>query len=143
MKYYFAYGSNMNLEQMKKRCSNARFLERAYLEGYKFVYDGYSKCRDCAVANIVKDEGGIVWGGLFGVTDDDIENLDKYEGYPHIYCKEVLEVKDDEGNNYKAIVYLRKPQQAGKPNKEYRQIVLKGAKDCNLPEKYINDFINK
>jgi len=28
--------------------------------------------------------------------------------------------KNDEGNNYKAIVYLRKPQQAGKPSKGYR-----------------------
>ena len=53
-KYYFAYGSNMNHKQMKSRCPDSHFLKRAYLEGYKFAYDGYSKTRNGAVANIIE-----------------------------------------------------------------------------------------
>jgi gamma-glutamylcyclotransferase (GGCT)/AIG2-like uncharacterized protein YtfP len=141
MQYYFAYGSNMNFEQMKKRCSNARFLKRAYLEGYKFVYDGYSNSRNSAVANVVEEKSEIVWGGLFEVTNDDIKNLDTYEGYPNNYDRVVLEIKDGKGNNYKAMVYLRGPREVGKPSDEYRKIVLEGTKNCELPNEYIDRFI--
>jgi len=141
MKYYFAYGSNMNFKQMKERCPDARFLKRAYLEGYRFVYDGYSKTRKGAVANIVEAEGKEVWGGLFEVSEECIKSLDSYEGYPISYKRKVLTVKDDKGNTYEAIVYLREPQQKGKPSEEYRKMVLEGAKDCGLPEEYIKQYL--
>ena len=63
LKRYFAYGSNMNHEQMMLRCPSAIFLKRARLENHKFVYDGYSKKRNGAVANIIKSSGDIAWGG--------------------------------------------------------------------------------
>jgi len=140
MKYYFAYGSNMNFKQMKERCPDARFLKRAYLEGYRFVYDGYSDTRKGAVANIVEDKDK-VWGGLFEVSEECIKNLDRCEGYPKVYERKVLTVKDDEGNTYEAIVYLRKPRDKGKPSEEYRKVVLEGAKDCGLPEEYIKQYL--
>ena len=52
--YYFAYGSNMNHEQMKKRCPSGKFITRALLSGYKYVYDGYSSSGKGAVSNIIK-----------------------------------------------------------------------------------------
>ncbi len=53
---YFAYGSNMNHKQMKQQCPESKFLKRAYLDDYSLIYDGYSKSRDGAVANIIKSE---------------------------------------------------------------------------------------
>lgn len=141
--YYFAYGSNMNLEQMKQRCPDARFLKRSYLKGYKFVYDGHSLTRNGAVANVVKFNKGVVWGALFEADNICIENLDRYEGYPTNYQKKSIEVKDDQDNKYQALIYLRKPQSEGTPSDEYRKIVLKGASDCELPKDYVETFINK
>ena len=38
MKYlYFAYGSNLNVEQMKRRCPNATEISSAVLDGYQVV----------------------------------------------------------------------------------------------------------
>jgi cation transport regulator ChaC len=42
--YYFAYGSNMYHDQMHQRYPN-KHIKRAYLKGYKFVYDGNSSKR--------------------------------------------------------------------------------------------------
>lgn len=138
---YFAYGSNMNLKQMKIRCPDARFIRRAYLEGFKFVYDGFSQFRGGAVANIAKDRESTVWGALFEITELCLDALDKFEGYPYVYDRKVLIVKDDEGNEYQAWVYLREPREEGKPSKHYFQIVLEGARKCKLPEKYVKKFI--
>lgn len=139
--YYFAYGSNMNHQQMKNRCPNSRFTKRAILERHKFVYDGYARTRNGAVANVIgtgrKDD--IVWGGLFKINEDNRSALDCYEGYPIAYDRKEVRVKDDEGNCYTAIVYFRAGRPKSKPSEDYRNIVIQGAKDCNLPEEYIRN----
>lgn len=139
--YYFAYGSNMCWEQMKKRCPNARFLTKAILNGYKFVYDGYSNYRGGAVANIVEFEGGNVEGGVFEIDDDCIKNLDHYEGYPKAYQRKIVKVQGENGQTYDAIVYLRKPLENGQPTEDYRNTILQGAKDCGLSRDYVKRFI--
>jgi gamma-glutamylcyclotransferase (GGCT)/AIG2-like uncharacterized protein YtfP len=141
--YYFAYGSNMNHEQMKKRCENAKFIERGYIENYDFVYDGYSSYRKGAVGNIIPCEGSIVFGALWEISEDDLKNLDRYEGYPYVYNRKLMIVKDDKGLEYNAWVYLREPQEIGMPSKEYHDIVIMGAKECNLPEDYINKKLKR
>ena len=39
-KYYLAYGSNLNLEQMKKRCPSFKVIDTIDLQGYRLVYKG-------------------------------------------------------------------------------------------------------
>ncbi|GIW65482.1 MAG: hypothetical protein KatS3mg095_0001 [Candidatus Parcubacteria bacterium] len=142
-KYYFAYGSNMDLEQMKRRCPNSEFVKVAKLEGYQFVYDGYSSIRKGAVANIVKKEDSIVYGALFKISDEDEEKLDKYEGYPNFYDKKTVKAKDKEGNEYDAFVYYREPKEEGFPSKEYENIVVSAAYKLNLPKDYIDKYLKK
>ena len=55
--YYFAYGSNMDMEQMRRRCPDAKRIDTAVLHGWKFALDevgvchGRSGCRsECAGA---------------------------------------------------------------------------------------------
>lgn len=138
--YCFAYGSNMNFARMKARCHGSRFICRASLKSFKFVYDGASK-RGGAVGNIVGSNEDEVWGGLFEITDEDLRALDKYEGYPDSYDRKEYRVQDDTGNSFVAIAYLRKPKRLGEPSKSYREIVIQGAKDCGLPKPYINKHL--
>jgi len=141
--YYFAYGSNMNFKQMKHRCQCVRFIKRGYLKNYKFVYDGYSKLRKGAVANVIPEDGEKVWGGLFEIDEKCLNNLDRYEGYPAYYERKELEVLDEDGNKYPAWVYLRDPKKQGEPAEDYKNTILDGAKDCNLPEEYINKVLKR
>ena len=136
--YYFAYGSNMSHKQMKQRCPSSIFLRAACLFEFKFVYDGYSKSRKGAVGNIVYDKESFVWGGLYEINKDNEASLDCYEGYPNSYDKKLEKVKDELGNIYEALVYLRKAQVIGLPSEEYLETIKKGAEDCKLPNSYIN-----
>ncbi|MDN5338423.1 MAG: hypothetical protein PWQ20_1493 [Thermotogaceae bacterium] len=140
-KYYFAYGSNMCLDQMRVRCPDSEFLKVVKLEGYKFVYDGYSRSRKSLVGNIVKNEGTTVYGALFEISEEDEESLDRYEGFPYAYNKTTVKVKDEEDNEYDALVYLRQNKKEGIPSIEYENILVKAAYELGLPYDYVEKYL--
>lgn len=76
---YFAYGSNLNVEQMQWRCRNAVPLGPYTLQGYTLVFRFY--------ADITPTPGKSVKGGLWEITEEHEALLDRYEGYPELYGK--------------------------------------------------------
>lgn len=96
MKTYIAYGSNMNVEQMKWRCPDAEVIATGMLEGWKLTFRGHSKG---GVATIEPDEGSSVPVVIWKISALDERNLDRYEGFPHLYTKE----------NVRAVCRGRKP----------------------------------
>ncbi len=138
---YFAYASNMNHAQMKERCPGGSFLKPAVLEGYRFVYDGYSVTRQGSTANIVKSETESVRGALFEITEKDKLALDSHEGYPKEYDRKVIEVRDAGGVAHAAMTYFRPGRALGKPHPDYERVVLDGARDSKLPEDYIDKYL--
>ena len=80
-KEYFAYGSNLNFDQMAYRCPEATVVGTAKLDGYELAFRrGY--------LTILPKEGASVEGLIWSVTDHDESQLDCYEGYPTFYDKE-------------------------------------------------------
>ena len=74
-KEYFAYGSNLNFEQMAYRCPEATLVGTAKLDGYELAFRrGY--------LTVLPKEGASVEGLIWSVTDHDESQLDCYEGYP-------------------------------------------------------------
>lgn len=134
---YFAYASNMNQAQMRRWCPASRFLRTAFLDGHRFVYDGFSVAWDGAVGNIVLSETEGVWGALYDITERDRLILDAFEGYPRSYERKEVEVTDREGNPHRAMAYCRTGRAVGKPHPDYERVVLDGARDCGLPEDYV------
>lgn len=72
--YYFAYGSNMDMEQMRRRCPGAVCIDTAVLHGWKFALD------EVGYATVVPEAGASVPGLLWTLTDADEAALDTYEG---------------------------------------------------------------
>src|SRR5579872_2588960 len=130
---YFGYGSNMSREEIAKVELQNIFLRRVRLKNFRFVYDGFSSGRKSPVANIVESPKDVVWGGLYEITDGDLKKLDKKEGFPTIYQRDIFEVFDDNEKKWQAISYFRKDLELGNPIEAYRNIVLAGASDCQLP----------
>lgn len=85
MKYYIAYGSNLNLEQMKMRCPDSKLLGIGTIRDYGLLFRGSPKS---AVATIEPLAGSRVPVGIFEISDWDEKYLDRYEGYPHLYYKD-------------------------------------------------------
>ena len=100
-KIYLAYGSNLNLAQMAQRCPTAKRLGTAMLDGYGLEFRGQN---GHAVATI--DPGpSSVPALLWRIKPQDEESLDVYEGWPHFYRKETVDVELD-GKPVSAMVYI-------------------------------------
>lgn len=81
-KLYFAYGSNLNIDQMQIRCPDAEPLTSYILEGWRLVFRG--------VLDIVPDKNSQVHGGIYAITSKCERALDRYEGFPRLYIKETV-----------------------------------------------------
>jgi hypothetical protein len=79
---YFAYGSNLNLFQMKRRCKDSIFLKKINLKDFRLTFR--SKYR---AADIELKKNSIVPGGLFDISKSDEKKLDVYEDFPILYKK--------------------------------------------------------
>ncbi len=130
---YFAYGSNLCHSQMHARCPGAVFLSSATLYDYKLQFDGYSKKWNGAVANIVRDAGSKVAGGLYEVTPEHMATLDKHEGvHKKSYECCCVQITKQNGEQLEARVYLRLPQPVGEPATVYLDMIKQGWVDCGL-----------
>jgi gamma-glutamylcyclotransferase len=135
---YFAFAANMLQAQMKRWCPASRFLRAAVLEGFRFVYDGFSVTWDGAVGNIVTSANERVWGALYEITERDRRTLDAFEGYPRSADHRDVDVKDRDGTVYRAMTYVRTGRVPGQPHPDYERIVVDGARECGLPDEYID-----
>ena len=140
---YFAFGSNMNHRQMKQRCKDSSYISSGVLERFKFVYDGYSTRWKGAVGNIVPSKSDSVFGALFEVTEEDLDALDGYEGYPTRYQKIEVPVVSKERGEMRAFAYFREGEKEGLPSDDYLSTVLQGARDCGLPDQYVQKYLIK
>jgi len=137
--YYFAYGSNLDVERLKER--RFEFSERipAKLNGYKLTFDKISSRNpNERFANIQVDKNSIVEGAVYIAKEEFISILDKYEGYPDNYIREEVEViLKNAKEKVKALVYIAIPEKVskGKPSKDYLKHILAG-KDVFSNEYY-------
>ncbi len=77
---YFAYGSNLNINQMKKRAPSAQILGASYLVGWRLIFR-----RVADIARGTKDD--LLPIGIWKIEPEDEAALDIYEGWPKVYRK--------------------------------------------------------
>ena len=130
-KIYIAYGSNLNLRQMAMRCPTAKVVGIAMLEGFVLTFRG--------VATIEQAKGQVpvaVWD----IEEQDEAALDRYEGYPHLYRKEDVEI-ECRGEKIKAMVYIMNTGRPNLPHKSYFQTIMEGYMDVGLNTEYLYDAL--
>lgn len=126
---YVAYGSNLNIKQMKYRCPTAKLYGTGILEGYELQFKGYPSS---AFATIAPKADSSVPVAVWDIKPNDEKSLDRYEGYPTHYFKEDVTVNlgDEEVS---AMVYIMNQRMTfGLPSTMYYNTVLTGYKDCGL-----------
>nr|WP_325222301.1 gamma-glutamylcyclotransferase family protein [uncultured Oscillibacter sp.] len=126
---YFAYGSNINLEQMDCRCPDATVVGPVSLENYELLF------RASGVATIAPKEGGKVHGLLWSITPECEQSLDRYEGYPAFYKKKQVTVRDGLGRELSVMAYVMdgRYRQPATPPRDYYNGILEGYRQNGLP----------
>jgi len=125
---YFAYGSNLNHYQMKKRCRDSKFLKNFDLKGFKLTFRSIYRAADI---EIKKDS--IVTGALFEISKNDEKKLDLYEDFPTLYKKLYFTY-----NNKKVMTYyMVRKSSFMYPKELYLNTIKQGYKDCKLDTNYL------
>ena len=131
---YFAYGSNLNHFQMKRRCKDSVFLKKINLKNFKLTFR--SKYR---AADIEPNKNSIVPGALFEISKSDEKKLDIYEDFPILYKKYYFSYYRKKVMTYVMV----KKSEFRFPTEKYLNTIKKGYRDCDLEMNYLTKALNE
>jgi len=118
---YFAYGSNLDAEQMRSRCPSAVCSGLARLPDHRLAFAGRSRLWDGGgVATVIEAPGESVDGRLWALSRADLERLDRFEGHPTWYRRRPLDVEELKGSvQREAWVYVKPRAELRAPSSRY------------------------
>ena len=145
-RYYIAYGSNLNVRQMLRRCPGARVLGTAVLTGWELLFKGsgtgsYLTIEEC--------EDGMVPVVVWEVTASDEAALDRYEGFPNFYYKRDIRLKykgirTGKRRTVTAFAYImHRDRPVGVPSNFYMRTCLDGYNTFRFNKNILIDAYNK
>lgn len=137
---YIAYGSNLNFPQMAQRCPTAKLVGASEIRGYELLFRG---ARNGAVATVKPLRDSSVPVLLWNLKERDHQALDRYEGYPHFYRKEILPVELN-GKSTSAMIYIMNDgHPLGAPSDYYLNTILDGYRTSGFDTDFLEQAVEK
>jgi gamma-glutamylcyclotransferase (GGCT)/AIG2-like uncharacterized protein YtfP len=135
---YFAYGSNLDAEQMRARCPTARGIGRAQLRGHRLAFTHFSTRWNGGAADVVPDGAASVWGVVYAMGPDDFARLDPFEsGYDRVR----LAVDADGAGVVHVTSYSVREKGRFAPHREYLEKMLRWGARWRLPGDYLAELL--
>ncbi|MBV8964485.1 MAG: gamma-glutamylcyclotransferase [Hyphomicrobiales bacterium] len=132
MRLYFAFGANLDIVGMSRRCPGAEPVGAARLDNHRFaiVQPGF--------ATVIEAPGATVHGVLWRLSSRDINVLDAYENISSgLYGRAEKPVRHGM-RTLRALTYFVWEPKAGRPKPGYLEdCVLPAARRWQLPQDYI------
>ena len=147
--FYFAYGSNLDAEQMSRRCPGARVVGLAELRDHRLTFPLTSHDWGGGVASVGVAHGEGGWGVVYELGDPELASLDTYEGcvapgdQHNVYDREATSVqlvRADDGSFARRLrvwIYLARTSNPSAPSRRYLDAIVRGARHHKLPDDYI------
>ena len=147
--HYFAYGSNLDVDQMRARCPDHAVVGLAVLSNHRIGFPLFSNAWASGVAGLIPSHGEKVWGVVYELSESDLAALDGHEGWKgpanqhNLYERETVTVevvRPDDGSvprRLRAYTYYPHRANPSPPSRRYLDTVLRGARHHHLPEDYV------
>jgi gamma-glutamylcyclotransferase (GGCT)/AIG2-like uncharacterized protein YtfP len=137
---YAAYGSNMDPQQMRRRCPHSPVRGTGWLEGWRLTFGGEDIGWEGALATLVEDAGSRVFVALYDITSSDEAHLDAWEGADiGLYRKIRLRVQTLDGEAL-AWLYVLDAYEGGLPSARYLGILAEAAQAAGAPDDYLAEL---
>lgn len=131
MKIYFAYGSNLNLHQMKQRCPTARLLGTGKVRDYRLLFRGPTT-EECYLT-VEPKQGEYVPVAAFAVEPADVKALDIYEDVEGgLYRIEAISTGITGQGVLSGFWYVMNNEEKRQPTKDYWEAVVEGYHDMGF-----------
>lgn len=141
--WYFAYGSNLFIDQKEQRTGRIRQAVRCRLLGFRFAFNKRGNGGQ-TYANIVPDAAAEVWGVVYLCDPTAIQEMDRYEGAASGHYDRIpVTVEKDSGEKVQAITYVAGEDSVcdvSKPRPGYLFKIILGARHHSLPEEYVTEI---
>ncbi len=134
---YFAYGSNLDPEQMASRCPSARVAFPAQLADHRLDFTYFSARWSGGSADVVRHFGDSVWGIVYELDAAELQRLDRFEGG---YQRVFLPVRDDQERGRSVISYEVPLKRSFRPTTRYIQKLLLWGEHWGLPQTYLDQL---
>jgi gamma-glutamylcyclotransferase len=139
---YFAYGSNLWIEQMVERTGPILEGEgrpcRAFLPNHRLIFNVPGEHLQ-VFANVVSPGSG-VYGVVYCLSSDALMQLDKFENG---YARRRMLIRRENGEQLEAFLYvadLPETLENGTPSAEYLRRIMTGARQHGLPDGYLREI---
>lgn len=144
--YYFAYGADMDLDDLGLRCDLRRRQRIQFAKWFPAVLPGYelycnipSSYRSGGIFNVIPNPKAQVHGVVYELhAGDTISTMMVKEGQSKSYLLHILEVKTVKGKLHPALVLQGTPTSRKlKPSPAYVDVVIDAARKHRLPAEWI------
>ena len=143
-RYYIAYGSNLNIPQMRMRCPSARIIGTSEIPDYRLLFKG---SQTGAYLTIEPCDGASVPVAAWEVTAEDELALDRYEGFPRFYYKAEMKlpitgIRSGKVRMRRVFVYIMHEDRAfGIPFRYYVDVCLQGYRAFGFDQKKLTSAL--
>jgi gamma-glutamylcyclotransferase (GGCT)/AIG2-like uncharacterized protein YtfP len=127
MPLYFAYGSNMSVQAMARRCPRSKPIGVARLERHRLAVmrEGW--------LTATRDPRSAVHGVLWDAALSDVPSLDRYEGLAQKLYAKVVQPVVASGGAKRALVYVGANSGPGIARADYVADIVAAARTWPLP----------
>lgn len=138
--HYFAYGSNMYLKRLEKRVGPVVDHGHSHLPYYVLLFSSLNGSSGYATILQTPNPDSFVIGRLYTLTEDQLEQLDWYEGRDRSYNRAAVNVQQS-GKIHNAITYVRcEGSTFHPPSITYKGYLTKGFEEMQCEdEKWLID----
>ncbi len=135
----FAFGSNMNAEQMARRVPGAFEVAVATLRDFDLDFVGWSSGWGGGVATVAPRRGRNVAGVLYALTDEQLAALDRFEGVPTVYRRETCSViVRGSGVAVRAELYRHRDATRAAPSGRYLATIRRALRDRRIAHAHVD-----
>lgn len=145
-RYYLAYGSNLNINQMRFRCPTARLIGTAVIKDYGLLFRG---SKTGSYLTIEPKQGASVPVAVWTIEKEDEEALDRYEGYPAFYYKKemtvtVTGIRSGKQHVRTAFAYImHEDRPPGVPTRQYISTCMYGYRNFGFDTEILFDAVRR
>ena len=145
-RYYIAYGSNLNIRQMRMRCPSARIIGTSEIPDYELLFKG---SKTGSYLTIEPKKGSRVPVAAWEVSAEDEQALDRYEGFPTFYYKKemllpIKGIRSGKTRQRNTFVYIMHEDRVlGVPSNFYMQTCLSGYKSFGFDPKFLHEAYDR
>ena len=138
-KWYFAYGSNLKRERLRRRIGEWKGEQSTVLNDFTLTFaKGYDNHKS-GYANIKPCANSQVEGAVYLISEDQFKTLDGYEGVASgVYKRRQVFVEVDGAPTPATTYEMNKQLCLLRPSTDYLNLVLDGLKEHGYAESTIN-----